>query len=828
MFLWVSLVVKDILRKYDEGQGVRSLMKHLDSVPRALEDLFCQLLTTGPFSTMVVKMFQWALLPARPLRLQEWHHILAFIGDTTPSSLHQWRESDVYTETDEQLEKRITHLSRGLLGFNARHSDSHEPADDSRSDCAGAGSLDLSTGESRVVQVIHESVRQYFMEGPGFAVVNPAFAEKPLAHSHLSMMSVCLNYILIDELDALVEARLRAQRHTEFRVVPNETVPRADRPASVASFGSASSHDGRQTPVQPEKRQEETQREDTLRGSTKRPSLDGSLTSTSLPKGMHGDLSAFHDLKSLSGSAEAYDVTSSWLKDQSKTTDQGYCDAKAAHPSPRASVTGCSQTLEDHPALLSYATFELLTHARKVDEENLDPGDIIWLFLRTDTWRRWKVLREDIDEQIELLYFAADLGLSSWLNVRGIWRKSEVTASIKFAIDNDNTEVLSRLLDTFPSAGYAEGFSGGIIHSLVSVPDAALLQAYLSSHPSQKHSSKDCTMAMKDMLSSKDEAGSTALHLAVIHQNEAAVSVLLENGADVSVANAVLSTPLHLACMNESRLAFMFSRNKSFDVEILTPSRHIIEMLLKYNAEVDALDAHGRTPLFVACSNITLPSRRDAIGTLSGTKERLDRGDPNVVDLLLKHGANVHTRSSLGLLPLHEACKTSSSGPHSMVSIVSKLLDYGSPVNAGSKDGTPLHVACCYSDARIVQELLRRGADPLLRDYAGESALHVAVRRSTEQVVAALLSFPGNLVDATDNSGLTPLHLACCVASEMYLYEPTKLSTIGHLLARGARAYTLRNGDGDTPADIAMYLGSEKVLKMLAEGSRDAPHRGSF
>lgn len=825
VFLWVSLVVKDILRKHDEGKGLRYLLKHLDSVPRELEDLFHQLLSTEPSSTMVVRMFHWALLPTKPLRLHEWHHILAFIGDAVPSSLHQWRQSDVYTETDEQLEKRITHLSRGLLSFNVSNSNGHEPSDDFRSDRAGAGSLDLNTGESRVVQVIHESVRQYFMEGPGFAVLNPAFADKPLAHAHLSMMSVCLNYILIDELDALVEARFQAQRRTQYGLITNGTPARPDRPESVASFGSASSHNGRMTPV--ELRRQHREKEGSFSGSSARSLLGETLPLMPPSRGMDND-PPLRILKQSSGSAEGYQFANSWLKEQS-AAEQAHFDETAASPSTQASVTGYSQILEDHPALLSYATSEFLTHARKADEEDLDPGDVIRLFLRTDTWRRWKVLREDIDEQIELLYFAADLGLCSWVKTRGIWEESEIMSSIEFAIGNNNTEALSMLLDAFLWTGYAKDVSSRIISTLVSAPHhgtAALLDAYLSGHPSQRHSSRDCTMAVKDMLSSKDEAGRTALHLAIVHQNAPGVSVFLKNGADVSTVDPMLSTPLHLACMNQLMPTRMPSSDKSNSVEILTPSINIIGLLLNHHAQVDALDVHGRTPLFVACSNITLSPGKGTRGYYPSDEVRFDRGHPIVIDLLLSHRADVTMRNSMGLLPIHEACRTSSSGRQSMVYIVSKLLDHGSPVNAEGDGGrTPLHFACYCPDHQLVEELLRRGADPLSRDHHGRTALHIATARSTEQVVKVLLSFPGMLVDATDDSRSTPLHVACDPRLISNQDESTRLASIRQLLARGAKAHTICNEDGDSPFDVARKFNFEEAMEMLAEESCDGPVR---
>lgn len=873
VFLWVSLVVKDVLRKNDEGKGLRFLLKHLDSVPRELEDLFSQLLTAGQSSTMIVRMFQWALLPTKPLRLHEWHHVLAFIGDTPPSSLHQWRQSDNYTETDEQLEKRITHLSRGLIGFNDRLGSGYvqEPADESMSDRAGAGSLDLSTGETRVVQVIHESVRQYFMNGPGFAVLNPGLTEKPLAHAHLSMMKVCLDYTLIRELDALVEARMRPKRkvmrkqnyrfrygsfrnvdHDSSTMAPRmpfdpwgslpasptgvEDIPyethqsrapsRPDSPASVASFGSASSHGGRQTPLAFEPEDHFGDGMFDHDRSRKRSRLPGS--SSPAPPGMRGnddELPVYKKLKESSGPVEAYNIARWSSRDSLVGVRPDSCyDEFAALKSPQASITGYSEVLEDYPALLSYATFEIFTHAQKADAENLDPRHIIELFQshhhRWQRWQRWRALREDVHHDVELLDFLADLGLSSWLKAEGVWKPWQVLHAMERAIKHGHLRALRNLLDAFPSIGY-----GGFIARLsASATNATMLQAFISQHPSQVSGSTDSIMALKGILESKDKDGRTALHLAAVEQKTDSVSLLLEYGTDVNAVDLMLRTPLHLVCMNRSSSANRPSSGEPTRDDNLARRSHIINLLLDHDADIDAADKEGRTPLMVACSNSHLPSRQD-IGDECATAQGQPDGErSNVIEVLLERGADVMKGDRRGFLPLHEACRNSSGGRQSKVSIVRKLLDFGSPVNAaGVECGTPLHIACYHSDIETVEELLRRGAYPSLRDYDGRMPLHIAAAKSTEQVVETLLSSPLTFVGAEDGFGSTPLHLACDTRPVADQNTPRRLSVIRRLLAHGARAYTPRDQSGNLPVDLARRNGFEEALKLLAEDSCDAP-----
>ncbi|CEI67903.1 hypothetical protein FVEN_g7817 [Fusarium venenatum] len=71
---------------------------------------------------------------------------------------------------------------------------------------AGAGSLDHGQGSARVVQVIHESVRWFFIGSGGFALLDTTLTDY-LASCHLAIAATCLDYIHIPELDDLVTAR---------------------------------------------------------------------------------------------------------------------------------------------------------------------------------------------------------------------------------------------------------------------------------------------------------------------------------------------------------------------------------------------------------------------------------------------------------------------------------------------------------------------------------------------------------------------------------------------------------------------------------------------
>ncbi|KAH7131210.1 hypothetical protein EDB81DRAFT_906235 [Dactylonectria macrodidyma] len=211
VFLWVVLVMDRVLKKWDEGKSTKFLLKYLDTIPKELETLLGDLVQSLGWEDkqLTTRLFQWAILSTRPLRLHEWHHILAFISSSKPpSSLQQWSNSSNFTETDDQLERTIKNISGGLLEVGSwRFEEPRANEEEIHSVLAGAGSLDSEHGGTRIIQVIHESVREFFLKNNGFVFLNPNLVMNPIGKGHISLMDTLLDYISITELDMLIRAR---------------------------------------------------------------------------------------------------------------------------------------------------------------------------------------------------------------------------------------------------------------------------------------------------------------------------------------------------------------------------------------------------------------------------------------------------------------------------------------------------------------------------------------------------------------------------------------------------------------------------------------------
>ncbi|CAB0038910.1 unnamed protein product, partial [Trichogramma brassicae] len=263
------------------------------------------------------------------------------------------------------------------------------------------------------------------------------------------------------------------------------------------------------------------------------------------------------------------------------------------------------------------------------------------------------------------------------------------------------------------------------------------------------------------VLDARDRRGDTALHLAVARRRESLFDLLLRNGADPNAANEEGQTPLHVICEQYSDLGDLVKSFFGINEELERP------------VAVDAQDKLGNTPLHWA----------------------LVRGHRRVMKYLLKYEADTTLANAEGSTPLHFIAKKEKLFDYNTLAMF--LNDARQRIDARDSSGDrPLHLAIRAGNERMIEVLLRRGADTTRANDKGETPLHAISKRIELRESPTLAAFLGRddddderRIDARDSSGHTPLHWAVKAAN---------WAVIEALLRRGADPNSA-NEEGETP-----------------------------
>jgi ankyrin repeat protein len=267
-----------------------------------------------------------------------------------------------------------------------------------------------------------------------------------------------------------------------------------------------------------------------------------------------------------------------------------------------------------------------------------------------------------------------------------------------------------------------------------------------------------------------DGEGLTPLHLAAGRGDTETIGVLLAAGANVDASSRAGLTPL-MGAANAAAVEALYAAGA--DPGAVTTSGETALMaaagrgaaaavmaLISAGADVNVSSDTGLTALHQAAQS-PAGGRLDTVGALlaadAEADEETDHGltalmgaarvaDPQLISLLLEHGADPNAATVNGQTALMFACEAGGRSAREFdrsdraAACVGVLIAAGAAVDARNVSGeTALLWAAWFADAILVRALLEAGADPNARSDNGSTALGYARRSGLPGLVDVLV-----------------------------------------------------------------------------------------
>ncbi|KAI9782390.1 MAG: hypothetical protein M1839_005263 [Geoglossum umbratile] len=175
VFLWVTLVVEELLLGWEEADTISELRRKLSGIPNDLYDFFKRMvwrINRGHVDDAIA-MIKCVLSAAQPLSVAEFRLALAFGSAQTFRSMIELNSSEDVVHSDNEMVRRI------------------------RSRCGGL--LEVPEAQ-QIVQFIHQTVIDFLLTPDCFDGFAPSRGVITYAQGHQYLLRACLQYLSITDL----------------------------------------------------------------------------------------------------------------------------------------------------------------------------------------------------------------------------------------------------------------------------------------------------------------------------------------------------------------------------------------------------------------------------------------------------------------------------------------------------------------------------------------------------------------------------------------------------------------------------------------------------
>ena len=287
-----------------------------------------------------------------------------------------------------------------------------------------------------------------------------------------------------------------------------------------------------------------------------------------------------------------------------------------------------------------------------------------------------------------------------------------------------------------------------------------------------------------------DQEGKTPLSYAVEKGQLSVVELLLAHGADVNLQDNQGAAPIRWAALSKDQKIVAHLLDSGAQIDLPTAAflgnMTFFEDYFAQGGDVNTWQGSSllKTVLLYSRNHLSIVKLLIAFGAdVNAYNDDDDWGSPlhlaaqcspkDVVELLLRSGANLEARDKNGETPLHKAVDCGRR------QITEFLIEQGSNIEAKDNRGTsPLFLAVNRGDRAIAKFILEHGAEVNEKGTnprSDDTLLHVAVFNQDRDMVELLLMHGADVNAKSGPFGYTPLYYACDYASLFGMGEIERL-----------------------------------------------------